>query len=100
MPTVVHCAGWKWVNASVGTPLRLREAREALDRNQQSLLEERQPLAEDHQVGVVGHVARRGAEVDPAARRGALLAEGVDVGHHVVPDLALARVGHVEVHVG
>ena len=40
-----------------------------------------------------------GAEVDDAARRGALLGEGLDLGHQVVPDLRLDGEGALDVDV-
>ena len=48
-----------------------------------------QRLAHQDQVGVVGDVAARRAEVDDRPGRGADVAVGVDVGHHVVPQLPL-----------
>ena len=58
-----------------------------------------QRLAHQNQVGVVGDVAACGAQVNDRPGRGALVAVGVDVGHHVVPQLALVLVGGVEIDV-
>ena len=62
-----------------------------------------QSLAQQQQIGVVGHVATRGAEVDDRPGLGAQVAVGMDVGHHVVPQLPLVTRGRREVdvvHVG
>ena len=59
-----------------------------------------QTVAVENEIGVVGDVAARRAEVDDAGggRRG--LAVGVDVRHHIVAHLALALLGHGVVNVG
>ena len=59
----------------------------------------RERLAHQDQVGVVGDVAGGGAEVDDVAGGRGGVAEGVDVGHHVVAELALVLVGAGEVDV-
>ena len=51
----------------------------------------REPVAHEDQVGVVGDERAGGAEVDERPRRRRLVAEGVDVRHHVVPEPALVR---------
>ena len=58
-----------------------------------------QPLAHDQEVGVVGDVGARGAEVQvgPGGRR--LVAQRVDVGHHIVPQAFLVLHRPVEVDV-
>ena len=48
-------------------------------------------LAEQDQVGIVGDETARGPQVDDRPRRRALIAVGVDVGHHVVPELFLVN---------
>jgi hypothetical protein len=56
-----------------------------------------EPLPHHHQVGIVGDVSAGGSQMDvgPGGRR--LVAEGVHVGHHVVPEapLVLRRRGEV-----
>ena len=47
------------------------------------------PVAQQDQVGVVGHEAGGRSEVEDAARRGTDVAVGVDVGHHVVAQFLL-----------
>ena len=54
-----------------------------------------QRVAVDHEVGVVGDVAARRAQMDDARRARRVLAEGVDVRHHVVANLFFARAHHV-----
>ena len=56
-------------------------------------------FAHQDQVGVVGDVAARGAQVDDRAGVGANVAVGVDVGHHVVPQfsLVLGRLGEIDI---
>ena len=51
--------------------------------------QEPEPVAHDQQVGVVGDERAGGAEVQERPGRGRLLAEGVHVRHHVVPEAAL-----------
>ena len=51
------------------------------------------------QVGVVGHVATGRAQVDDRPRRRGGVAEGMDVGHHVVPEPALVGARRLEVDV-
>ena len=57
-------------------------------------------FADENEVGVVGDVAAGGAEMDDRASGGAGVAIGVDVGHHVVAELAFVFGGGVEVDVG
>ena len=59
----------------------------------------REPLAHEQKIGVVGDVATGGAEVDDPARLGSGFAVGVDVGHHVVAQLALVALGGGEIDV-
>ena len=62
----------------------LGEPAEPIDHRHQPRADQRQGLAHQEQVRVVGHVTARGAEVnDPAGRR-AGVAVGVDVRHHVM----------------
>ena len=60
---------------------------------------EREPLADQDQVGVVGDVAARRAEVDDLPGRRGDVAVGVDVGHDVVAEPLLVGPGGVEVDV-
>jgi hypothetical protein len=76
-----------------------REGAESAQHVDELHAHEREPVAQDHEVGVVGDVAGGRAEVQDPARRPAALAPGVHVGHHVVAQLALEALGQLEVHV-
>ena len=69
------------------------------DHRRQPLGDHLQRFANQDQVGVIGDVATCRPEVDDRPRRGALVAVGVHVGHHVVPQLALVLLGGVEIDV-
>ncbi len=56
-----------------------------------------QGLADQDQVGIVGDVTARGPEVDDRAGVGRGVAEGMDVGHHIVAEPFLVGAGGVEV---
>ena len=56
-------------------------------------------FAHQDQVGVVGDVAARGAQVNDRPGSGAQVAVGVHVGHHVVPQLLLVSGGGGEIDV-
>jgi hypothetical protein len=43
-----------------------------------------QSIAHQHQIGIVGHKRAGGSEVEVRAGGGYLIAEGMDVGHHIV----------------
>ena len=75
------------------------ERGQGVDHGRHSPGDHLQALAQQQQVGVVGHVAACGAQVDDGPGVGAKVAVGVDVGHHVVPQLPLVTVGGLEVDV-
>ena len=75
------------------------ESGQGIDHARRAAGDHLQALAQQQQVGVVGHVAARGAQVDDRPGLGALVAVGVDVGHHVVPQLSLVLGGRLEVDV-
>ena len=77
-----------------------RERGEICQHAEQLAAQIAQAVAVENEIGVVGDVAARRAEVDNAGggRRG--LAIGVDVRHHIVAHLALALLGHSVVNVG
>ena len=82
--------------------MRGGEALERREHGDQPAEQQPQPVAHDDQVGVVGDERAGGAEVEERPRGRRLVAEGVDVGHHVVPEAALVagrggEVGVVEV---
>ena len=83
-------AGWKWVNPRVGSARQVVANVPSASITDASLphRSSSDSLHQD-QVGVVGDVAGRGPEVDDVAGRRGGVAEGVDVGHHVVAELAL-----------
>ena len=56
-------------------------------------------FAHQQQIGVVGHIATGGPQVDDSPGLRAGVAKGVDVGHHVVAELALVVLGRVEIDV-
>ena len=58
-----------------------------------------QPFAHQDQIGVVGDVAARRAQMDDRPGRWAHVAVGMDVGHHVVPQLPFVLLGRVEIDV-
>ena len=70
-----------------------------VEHGQQPAQHEAEAFADDQQVGVVGDEGAGGAEVEEGPGRGRLVAEGVDVGHHVVaePPLVLGGRGQVGV---
>ncbi len=77
--------------------MRLGEAGETLDDNGELREDDVARVAEEDQVGVVGDVARGGAEVDNASGGGGTLAKDVDVRHDIVTALLLldGRVCHL-----
>ena len=92
--------------AGRGTPLH-GEHFECIEHRQQPPQHHPEPVPHHHHIGVVGDEGAGGTEVDHRARRRGLLAEGVHVGHHVVPEplfvlRRLPQVGVVEVrpHLG
>jgi hypothetical protein len=82
-----------------GLRLLLGELREPRGDVRDLALDKLVGRAEHDEVGVVDDVRARGAEVDDRLRPRALLAERVDVRHHVVFEalLEVARVGVVDV---
>jgi len=58
-----------------------------------------EPVPQDHEVGVVGDEGARGAQVQVGSGAGSLVAQGVDMGHHVVAEPPLVLRGHREVGV-
>ena len=77
----------------------VREARKQVHDVEHLAPHDLQALLHDDDVGVVAHVAAGGAQVDDAARGGALQAVGVDMAHHIVAALALAALGVVVVDI-
>ena len=67
------------------------EVAQVLHHAQQALADQLQRVAVDHQVGVVRHIAARGAQVDDSRRARRHLAVGIHVRHHVVADFLLAH---------
>ncbi len=80
-------------------PILLGEAGQAVDHGHQPVADHFQGLAEQHEIGVVGHVAACRAQVDDRPGRGADVAVGMNVGHHVVPQPPLVPFGRREVDV-
>ena len=89
--------------------MRVREARHVAvapgglgerDQNRRHPAEQQlEPFAHQDEVGVVGDVRARRAEVDEGARRRGLLAQVVDVRHHVVADPLLVLRDTLEIGV-
>ncbi len=59
----------------------------------QPVAQQLETFAHQDQIGVVGDVAAGGPQMDDPRRAGAGIAEGVDMGHHVVAQPALVRLG-------
>ncbi|MPN32376.1 hypothetical protein SDC9_179854 [bioreactor metagenome] len=76
----------------------LCESGKAAYRLNQLFAHEYERVLHDHDVGVVGHVARRGAKVDDAFGAGAQQSVCVDVRHNVVAGLLFARGNDVIVY--
>ena len=75
------------------------ELREVVDQVQQLAPQDLHAVAHLDELGIVGHEAARGAQVDDALGLRADLAERADMAHHVVPDLGLDAFGLLEVDV-
>ena len=75
----------------------LGQCGQPIDHRGQPAGEHLQAVAHQHQVGVVGDVATGGAEMDDAFGCWALIAVGVDVGHHVVPQAPFVGFGGGEI---
>jgi hypothetical protein len=88
------------VNPTQGRPRSASaNARRRATHDEQLALDHAEPLADNDQVGVVGHIARRRPEVDDGPRLGALILQRVDVRHHVVTQAALPLGGFRQIHV-
>ena len=74
--------------------LGLGEYREAIDRLGALQRKHAQTFAHQDQVGIVGDIARRGAEVNNRRRQRGNRAEGMHVGHHIVATPLLLFRGH------
>ncbi|MEZ5331269.1 MAG: hypothetical protein R2991_04280 [Thermoanaerobaculia bacterium] len=89
MPTVVNCAGWKWVKPRAGDGARAsREVGERQDGRGQTAFDQLQRLARQQDVGVVGDEGAGGAQVEDPARLAGELGEVLQVRHDVVARLA------------
>ena len=100
LPTVVSCAGWKWVYARHGrSAVRRANPSSAREHGDQAAEQQAQAVAHHDEIGVVGDERAGGAEVQEGPGRGGLIAEGVDVGHHVVAEATLVAAGRREVGV-
>ena len=75
----------------------LGEPCQGVDRGGRLVADDLQRRADQDQVGVVGDVAARGAQVDDRPGHGRGVAQGVDVRHHVVAEPPLVPRGGVEV---
>ena len=69
--------------------VRLGEPAQGVDRGGRLVADDLQRRADQDQVGVVGDVAARRAQVDDRPGRGRRVAVGVDVRHHVVAESPL-----------
>lgn len=76
-----------------------RELRQLVDDCDELRLHKLQRLTHQDQVGVVGDVATRRAEMNDSASRRAAIAVGVDVSHHIVPQFLFVLCGESEVDV-
>ena len=75
----------------------LGELGQGVDRGDRLVADDLEGRADQDQVGVVGDVAARRAQVDDRPGHGRGVAQGVDVRHHVVPEPPLVPRGGVEV---
>ena len=75
------------------------ERGQVIDDRDQPAADHLERFSQQQQVGVVGHEAARCAEVNDAPGCRAHVAVGVDVGHHVVPQLAFIALGGRKVDV-
>ena len=87
-----ECQRWK-------APVAHGEAGEHPDHPDQLGAHEPERLGHHDDVGVVADIAGGGAQVDDGARLGALPAERVNVGHHVVPHLPFPGLGHLVIDI-
>ena len=102
LPTVVSCAGWKWVGEARHVAIAAGRLGERDEHRRDPAKQQLQAFPHQDQVGVVGDVGARRAQMNERPRRRRLLAQMVDVRHHVVADplLVLRRtlqVGVVQV---
>ena len=77
----------------------LGEPGETVDHGHQPVADHFQGLAEQDEIGIVGHVATGRAEVDDRPGGGAKVAVGMNVGHDIVPQPPLVALGGGEVDV-
>ena len=73
------------------------EVREGVDRRDEPVADQVKGFSDQDQVGVVGHVTTRRAQVDDRAGRRRRIPQRVDVGHHVVAEPPLVGFGGGEV---
>ena len=81
--------------------MRQRSAKRAkrVDDADEAVAQQRQPLAHQNQIGIVGDKAAGRAEMHYFAGFGADFAEGMDVGHHVMAKPPLVEIGAGKIHV-
>lgn len=100
MPTVVGCAAWKCVQASVGVSAsRAANSESAVITGKQFAADELPRCAHLQKVGVIVHIAARRAEMDDACGLRAGIAERADVRHHVVAQPVLILGGTVKIDI-
>ncbi len=86
--------------ASVGSRAHsAREHRQRLEGCDHLRAQQRQPLAHQHEVRVVGDERTRRAEMNERTRRGCDSRERLHVRHHIVPEPPLELAGGREVDV-
>ena len=74
--------------------------RQFLEQQHQFAADQAERLAHLHQVGVVADIAAGGAKMDDPARLWAEFAIGMDMAHHIVPQLFFLLFGQLEIDVG
>ena len=100
LPTVVGWAGWRCVNPRQGSvAMLLGKLGQRVDHRRDPAAIILSPSRSKQQVGVVGHVAARRPQVNNRPGVGTHVAVGVNVGHHVVPQLLLVLSGRREIDV-
>ena len=99
-PTVVSCAGCRWVKARVGIALVSRaKVASSPTTVARALAQQIESVPHQHQIGVVRDEGRRRSQMKDAAGFTRLLGEMPEMGDHVVPSLTFDLRHAVEVQV-
>ena len=95
-PTVVGCAGWKWVNARVGCALYLSANLASSSRTLISfLLYQLQGFCHNDDIGVVSYVAGGCTQMDDSFCFRTLYTVRIHMGHNIVAHQFLTLFSHI-----